>query len=242
MTHNPEHLDLERLGDFVDHRLKPFEHARADRHLAACERCRHELARLRALLAAAAALPEEIDPPGDVWSNVSTRLTVPRVTPVRGSWANDATALPGARKTSLFRSSWLIAAAAVVLIVVTATVTTLIVREPRVTLAERSTPAAPPAPAPAPLALPAAARALEADYAGTVRELDDALARQRASLRPETVAKIDASIRVIDGAIAELRRALAEDPANTTLLDILSASYERKLELLRRAVELPAST
>jgi hypothetical protein len=93
-----------------------------------------------------------------------------------------------------------------------------------------------------PAPLPAAMRAIEADYAGTATELADALALQRPKLSPATVAKVEASLRVIDDAIAEARRALAQDPANRTLLDIFSANYQQKLELLRRAAELPAST
>jgi hypothetical protein len=53
---------------------------------------------------------------------------------------------------------------------------------------------------------------------------------------------VEASLRVIDDAIDEARHALAADPANLDLLDLLAASYERKLELLRRANELPPST
>ena len=42
--------------------------------------------------------------------------------------------------------------------------------------------------------------------------------------------------------IAEARAALAADPGNDALLDVLSANYEQKVQLLRRASELPART
>jgi hypothetical protein len=53
---------------------------------------------------------------------------------------------------------------------------------------------------------------------------------------------LERTLRVIDEAIAEARAALAADPSNRTLLDVLSANYEQKVELLRRASELPART
>ena len=41
-----------------------------------------------------------------------------------------------------------------------------------------------------------------------------------------------------DSAIAEARAALLADPNNGMLVDLLSASYQRKLDLLRRTSEL----
>jgi hypothetical protein len=86
------------------------------------------------------------------------------------------------------------------------------------------------------------ARAIDADYDSAIRELNATLSQRRRELDPTTVAKVEASLHVIDLAITEARRALAGDPANRTLIDLLAASYERKVELLRRANELPPST
>ena len=90
--------------------------------------------------------------------------------------------------------------------------------------------------------LPAPVRSVDADYSAAIRELDESLAEHRAQLDPATVAKVEASLRVIDQAINEARHALAADPSNLTLHDLLAASYERKLELLRRATGLLPST
>ena len=145
MTRN-EHIDLERLSDFVDDRLLGDDRAAVQDHLANCLSCASHLARLQSLLEAAHALPDEIEPPP--------------------------------------------------------------------------------------------ARSIDAGYAVAIRQLDEALAQRRAELDPATIAKVEASLNVIDVAIAEARRALADDPANRTLLDILAANYEHKVELLRRANEL----
>ena len=214
MTRN-EHIDLERLSDFVDDRLLGDDRDAVQDHLASCMSCASQLARLQSLLEAAHALPDEIEPPPAVWADVRERL--PRRAPSRQ-----------------FPQRWLLAAAAVVLVVLSSTVTALLVRRQPVIVATK---AAPPVTV-ASMQLPPPARSIDAGYAVAIRQLDEALAQRRAELDPATIAKVEASLNVIDVAIAEARRALADDPANRTLLDILAANYEHKVELLRRANEL----
>ena len=86
--------------------------------------------------------------------------------------------------------------------------------------------------------LPASFRATEGEYTRTIEELRLALVAQRSRLSPETIRTVDRSLAVIDSAIAEGRAALLSDPGNRTLVDLLSASYQRKLDLLRRTSEL----
>jgi len=212
---NTEHIDLERLSDFVDDRLSRDERALVAAHVAACDSCASQLARLRSLLAVAQALPDEIEPPAGLWSDVRERIA------------------PTASR--FFSPRWRLAAAAVVLVAVSSAVTALLVRRPTVVVVQQ---VAPPAKTVSGVVLPAPARAVDADYAVAIRQLDEALAQRRAELDPATIAKVEASLHVIDAAIAEARRALADDPANRTLLDILAANYQHKVELLRRANEL----
>jgi hypothetical protein len=123
-----------------------------------------------------------------------------------------------------------LAAAAVVLVALSSAVTALIVRRPTIVVRPNMTPqVAVVAP------LPPAARAVDADYAGAIRALNETLAENRNRLDPATIAKVEASLEVIDHAIDEARQALAADPSNLTILDLLASSYERKVELLRRA-------
>jgi hypothetical protein len=75
-----------------------------------------------------------------------------------------------------------------------------------------------------------------------IHELTESLAERRTQLDPGTVAKVEASLRVIDLAIDEAQRALAADPADPTLRDLLAGNYERQVELLRRASALLPST
>ncbi|HEX6051871.1 MAG TPA: hypothetical protein VFZ21_21530 [Gemmatimonadaceae bacterium] len=90
--------------------------------------------------------------------------------------------------------------------------------------------------------LPAAFRRAESEYLRTIAELRATLQSQRDVLRPETVATVEHSLSVVDSAIEEARTALLLDPGNVTLVDLLTASYERKVELLRRAADLGART
>jgi hypothetical protein len=80
--------------------------------------------------------------------------------------------------------------------------------------------------------------ALERDYDRSAAELRAALDAQRGTLAPATVATVERSLRTIDAAIAEARAALARDPANQALLEMLTATHEQRLDLLRRATHI----
>jgi hypothetical protein len=64
------------------------------------------------------------------------------------------------------------------------------------------------------------------------------LESEKTTLSPETVAKLKKSIEVIDAAILEARRALAADPANKAIIEMLNASYNQKLDLLKRTTDM----
>ena len=88
------------------------------------------------------------------------------------------------------------------------------------------------------VATPVVLHAVEHNYAETVGELRRTLESQRGSLSPATIRVVERSLATIDTAIAEARAVLAADPADQILISILSANYERKVELLQRANEL----
>jgi cation diffusion facilitator CzcD-associated flavoprotein CzcO len=72
------------------------------------------------------------------------------------------------------------------------------------------------------------------DYERLDRELASTLAASRDRLQPETVEKVERNLAIIDAAIAEIRQALAEDPGNDALLQLLKASYGQKSALVRQ--------
>ena len=88
-------------------------------------------------------------------------------------------------------------------------------------------------------------------FARTLRGVDRMLAandlqlvlRQRqARMDPQTIEVVRRNMAIIDQAIREAQSALAADPANGDLNQAVSAAYKTKINLLRRAVELPART
>jgi hypothetical protein len=78
----------------------------------------------------------------------------------------------------------------------------------------------------------------ENNYLRNVAVLQDLLDRDEALLAPETLAQLKSSLRTIDEAILEARNALARDPANKTLIEMLSGTYRQKVDLLRRTTEM----
>jgi hypothetical protein len=182
-----------------------------DGHVAECASCRDTLRRIRSLLTATQALPREVEPPAEVWSALRDRMAGHRTSATRRWWHN----------------GWLATAAGIVLVLGTAIITSN--TAPRAKASKLP---------PATAELPVAVRAVDLNYVETVAHLREALDGQRRALAPATVRTVDRALAVIDSAIAEARAALASDPANSALVDILSAHYQRKVELLQRATEL----
>ncbi|HKW11760.1 MAG TPA: zf-HC2 domain-containing protein [Gemmatimonadaceae bacterium] len=214
-----QHMDLDRLGDLLDGRLAIAERRVVELHLATCDACMARRDHLEALVGAAHALPDEIEPPPRLWDDARDRISPRQITLRARHWS-------------------LLAAAALILIALSSIVTVFLTPRPTVVVLEpRTSPATNASFTPPPVA-----RSIDADYAGAIHELSETLAERRAQLDPATIAKVEASLRVIDVAIDEARRALAADPADPTLPDLLAGHYERKVELLRRANALLPST
>lgn len=84
----------------------------------------------------------------------------------------------------------------------------------------------------------AAFRPAEQDYQRAIDDLARVLATRRGQLAPETVRTLETNLRIIDAAIAESRAALEKDPNSRELTQMLSATYDAKVQMLRQAVEL----
>jgi hypothetical protein len=78
------------------------------------------------------------------------------------------------------------------------------------------------------------ARTVSDDYDRLDRELASMLAAQLDKLQPESVEKVEHNLAIIDQAIREIRDALAVDPGNEALLQLLKASYGQKSALVRQ--------
>jgi hypothetical protein len=192
-----------------------------EQHLAECESCRATLSRVRALVDAAHALPRDIAPPDAVWDVVRSRVA-----------ADARTRAPRATVARWWHNGWLATAAAIVLVLGTATFVTLASRGRSAKAKAMQVAASPASPV---------LYAVDRNYVATIRELRATLDAQRSTLAPSTIRTVERSLSVIDAAIAEARAALAADPANQYLVDILASRYERQVDLLQRATELSSS-
>lgn len=216
------HLAWEGLNDLLDGRLAEADRLAAEVHLAGCDACRQAADRLRRLLDASAAIPGEVAPPDSLWHSVQATIA--------------ARAVHATRPRTPLSAVWRQAAAAVALVVASSSITALVLRTPGET--QQAAPAVAAASQTTRL-LPAAFVAAERGFVADIAELEALFAEQRGVLSPATVAIVERSLASIDAAIAEARAALLADPVNQQLVELLGASYRQKVDLLRRAAELP---
>jgi anti-sigma factor RsiW len=209
----------DRLDDYVDGDLGEAEFQDVELHLATCAACRQQERELRALVAQAAALPREVQPGHDLWPEVAARL--------RGSEGARLVA-PGGRR---WVGPMTLAAAAAVLIALSAGLWT-----------RGTSPAARPVPGtlvPVAAGVPDAGLLdAEREYARATTDLMAAIDGQKETLSPETRAALDANIKTIDEALAQVRAALRKDPGNGQLTHLLTSTHQKKVDALQRVVRL----
>jgi hypothetical protein len=224
MTHEViRHL----LDDYVAGELSEDARAPVAEHVAVCEICSDEVASLKRVLQRTAELPKSIDPPPEAWANI--RDAIMRDENVARSVAHTP------RRQWWNQRAFVAAAAGIVIAVVSSGGTALYLtgrdgtRLPRTDA--RPTPSA-----------FTAFTIEENNYLRTVATLQQILEQQESVLAPETVAQLRNSLRIIDEAILEARNALARDPSNRVLIDMLSSSYKQKVDLLKRSTEITRGT
>jgi anti-sigma factor RsiW len=223
MTHDViRHL----LDDYVTGELPEEARPPVAEHVATCGICAEEVKGLERIRARAAELPKEIDPPAEAWGNIRAAIE-----------KDHASLVPARRDGFARRHPIVLAIAASIVVAVLSSVGTasfLKLRVARSTSAVASDAGTP--------ASFAAFTIEENNYLRTVGALQDVLDQQESTLAPETVAQLRASLRTIDEAILEARNALARDPANKVLIDMLSSNYRQKVDLLRRTTEMTRGT
>ncbi|HEV7500825.1 MAG TPA: hypothetical protein VGQ33_12515, partial [Vicinamibacteria bacterium] len=172
--------------------------------------------------AQAAALPKEMAPARDLWPELSARL----------HGAEGVRLVARSRSARLVLPATLAAAAAVLIAVST-------------TLWNRDRfPAAAPAagsPSAQPVAMgtvPVELLDTEREYARASADLMAAIDRQKGTLAPETRALLDANLKTIDDALAQVRAALRQDPGNAQLTHLLTSTHQKKVDALQRVVRL----
>jgi len=219
----------DRLSEYLDDELTPGERAALEAHLATCRDCTETLEELRAVVARAGALPAR-GPDADLWPGVAERIeNAPAVIPF----------LTRSRRRFSFTLPQLVAAGLALMVVSGGGVWVLnhggdATSGPPV--AAQAVAGQGGAAAPETNIVPASF--VDPRYDEAIADLQQTLQDGRAQLDPQTVRILEANLDAIDKAIDQSREALAKDPANLYLHNHLADARQRKLALLRRAVEM----
>lgn len=254
------------LGDFLERELTEAERARMEAHALACEDCGPLLADLRKLRIDAANL-EELAPSRDLWSGIAARIETPVVSigttsdrhraiarrrtslwvglAAAGLVAVTATATYQITRQSL--ASKTVVAAAPQPATTTAALTSPVVdsatstpKDPTAAPTVSGSPNAKPAPVAATVALANNKLSPAQTYDMEISRLRQVVDRRRGNLDSSTVAVLEKNLRIIDDAIAQCRKALAQDPSSSYLNESLTEALDNKVQLLRAAATLPA--
>jgi anti-sigma factor RsiW len=212
------------LDDYVTGDLADDARGAVSDHIAGCEICRSEVDALESVIARAGTLSKSVEPPGDAWTGIRAAIERDKDAP--------------SHLESADRPRWrrpYLTAAAVVLAAVLSSIGTALYMGARGTGTDAVAATSGSTAVPATLA---AFTIEENNYLRDAAVLQDMVDRQESSLAPETVAQLKSSIRTIDEAILEARNALARDPVNKTLMEMLSGTYRQKVDLLRRTTEM----
>lgn len=127
---------------------------------------------------------------------------------------------PGVPALAWWQRRGMLAAAALVLITLTSAITALLVRRPEPAGSAGRYPSV-----------------TEATYQQAAEELAQTLEARRNEMSPAALAVVEQNLRIIDEAIRETQAALAEDPRNERVAELLWASWEKKIDLLERAAQ-----
>jgi anti-sigma factor RsiW len=217
------HLTEDERQAYADGTLAQEQRESVEAHLAACMSCAGDVARITNLMkhihetpAPAAAAPLD-----ELWPSIRARIEQTKVVPLAADAPPVSIPRAASRRMRWTASIGVLAAATIIAVVA--------VRGRRVDVGD-SVVAGPNDTSAALIAVVDSAHAYEEE----ARMLLDRLELQRAMLRPDAAKALDHDLHVVDVAIAELKDAVARDPNNPALRQLLATSYRQKVDLLKR--------
>ena len=199
------------FDDYLDETLDVDVADALELHLLTCDKCSETLRGLQDIVREAGELAETIQPGRDLWSEILVRLG-----PQEVDFGRD-------RKRAGKLSPWryLVAAAAVIALIVGAGL-----------MRDMQGPSVPAEIDSQKLGT------IEEEYREAKDELLAALDARSDAIPEETLMTVQENLVVIEGALAEIRMAFAENPEDPYLERMLYAAYQYEVNLLRRAVRL----
>jgi putative zinc finger protein len=230
-----EHSEwTDRLSDYLDGELSDQEQRAVSAHVASCAECARTLDELRTVVEQARALTPAA-PAADLWSGISSRIgSADGSRPLSGHF--------GPRRR--FSFTWPELVAASLLLVLVSGLTALRFATSRPAGSSAALQVRPTGnggtglPGRQERADIAPASFDDSEYDAAVADLQRALQSGRGQLDSATVKVVEDNLAVIDQAVDDARRALAQDPANADLSGYLFETRQRKLALLRHAAAL----
>lgn len=232
----------DRLSEYMDGGLAPDDHAEVEAHLAECGECRRVLEDLRAVAAQARELgPRE--PTRDLWAGIAATIEAP--TPESApegarviqlpTGAGDPTGGQRSPRRTFALTSPQLAAASVALIALSSWATWSLRPTPQAAATDAAVVEG--------VIQPAASEAAPPpELARELAGLEAAVSEVRDVLDPNTVRILQRNLGIIEQAIADSQRALAQDPENEFLREHLQRVYQRKAEYLRDAARVAERT
>ena len=209
------HIDDTRLNDYLEGLVTEEAARDVEAHLATCEECHGRLATLERLVSDMGDLPDQATPPRDLWPDIRSRM--------------DAGVDAGTGRRFSFSMGQLLAASIALAFISGGTVWMVLNGSGGRDAGTLATEVA------RPTNVVPAMLAATTQYEQAIASLESVLDQGKSLLDPETLATIEESLRIIDQAINEARRALAEDPNNDLLNRLLIQNQQSKLRVLRHA-------
>jgi hypothetical protein len=219
MTDTSTHLAEDERHGLADGTLPPEQLVRAREHLRTCDACAADVGRISSLMTRVKGSPMPAAEVDDLWPAIRSRIEQAKVVTMPG---NAAMATPRQRRRLLIWLVPAIAAAAILAFVGTVKSRNVPGMDSPAPMSDRSNVSL--------VAVVDSAHAYEAEAQALLNKLE----LQRALLRPETRVALDRDLRVVDVAIAELKDAIARDPNNPALRQLLASSFKQKVDLLKR--------
>lgn len=225
----------DRLSDYVDDEMDAAEREALERHLASCDACAAVVSDLESIVGEAATLGE-IPPSRDLWPGIEERLGARKVVPLASRRSGS-----GARRFSFTVTQ--LAAAAVAFLLIGGLAVWGLRNVERVDSNGPAILAEGPGNRAEGVVTVVDAPEASSDWAmnDAVSDLERVYRENRDRLDPATARTVERNLAVIDGAIEEIRSALAEDPADPFLHSHLARTQQRKLDLLRETVTMTRS-
>ena len=211
------HLTEEERQTLADGTIAADREAAARAHLLACAECADDIARLEQLTMRARHLEDPTSDLAELWPGIRARIESAKVVTLEPDSANE-------------RRSWRR------LMLTMVTVAAALVMATWFGVRARDT------------SHPPASAERRPDTAGSIILAGDSvrayeeeaqillnrLQLTRSMLDPGAAAAIDKDLAVIDSAIAEVQTAIARDPRNPALRQLLATSYRQKIDVLKR--------